>query len=729
MPRGLFALAILLTLSLSALSGCNKKRGTTTTAKPAAGQASTTEDSLKAAEQILSMIPADSPSIMAVLNWGHLLQLTGDLQTALGHSAYGQEILGKIHDFSASAPVPLPIGKKEMEHLGLDPARPMAVFGGATPMAIFSIKDASAFQTTLATAYGKGSWKEVTVQGAKLQHLSGTRQLFCLPKDRLSICSPDSDGLVKATQQRPKHSVWSLLGPWQERLDRTSALIGFSHPKRLKALALVQREDDGLSASLRLAGPGLAPVQAMLGGKGAGTLLPLAGEAPTVLYLRTKVAMVLNAINSVVPNLSELKLDPIRLQSGLTGEVLLQETTDRQLALILGCRDPKVSLAVVEALAQVARETIKARTAAGQPVPIAITTTGQPESRRYTISVNAAVGSFPVKVDIVLAAGPPGILLGTAGAIQTLTGDKPPAGSRAGGDTLLLGRFPLADPLSPLGKAAEGLLRSAGLPGGVIKQVNLARFLLDQMYGVTVTLNRSGAAQHLLDLRLRTLHQQGGKGADQAREVWNKALLARAAGEQDKAAGLLKGLAKDHPGTRHGKRAANPRPGLLGAMATAVLTSAALPAYRQYINRSRQAEVHTYLPRLAISGRFSFKSPGKTPQGAPLPRRFPDTVEWTPKESCCQGSGGQCQPRVGLWLNPTWKALRFAMNDPHRFQYRFINKGVVNKRHAFEVQARGDIDCSGKPVTFSIGGKTDEEGNVVLTPMRSSQSLPTKEKR
>ena len=587
MPRGLLALAIIIAISLSPLSGCNKKKGPKDPAKqppPAASQ----EDRLKATQKLLSMIPANSPSIMAVLNWEHLLGLTGDIQGALKHTAQGQEILGKILSYSTSAPVPLPIGKEQMEHLGLDPSRPMAVYGGSTPVAIFSIKDARAFQTALATAYGKGTWKEVTVQGTSLKHLSGTRELFCMPMDRLSLCSPEAAGLVKAAKERPKQSVWSALATWQDQLGRAAALIGFSHPARLQGLAMIQREDDGLSANLRLSGPGLAPVSAMLGGKGSGTLLPLAGDAPTVIYLRTRVAMVLNAMRSVLPDLSKFELDPIRLQSALTGEVLLREAPGRKLALVLGCRDLKVSRAVMEAMVAMLQQTIKARAAAGQPIPLTVTAQGKEEKLRYLISVNAATGSLPIKVDLALAAGPAGILLGTSEAIDDLAGETAPANKQGSANTLLVGRFPMADPLSSLGKAAEGLLRSAGLPEGVSGQVNLARFLLDQMHGMSVTLSRSEPGQLLLNIRARTLHQQGLEGADQARALWIQALQARTAGEQAKAAELLKGLAKAHPKTRFGKRAAAPTPGLLGAMSTAILTRTALTAYRQYAARSKQ---------------------------------------------------------------------------------------------------------------------------------------------
>ena len=133
---------------------------------------------------------------------------------------------------------------------------------------------------------------------------------------------------------------------------------------------------------------------------------------------------------------------------------------------------------------------------------------------------------------------------------------------------------------------------------------------------------------------------------------------------------------------------------------------------------------------MAIAARFSFKSPGTGPKGAPLPRRFPDSVDWTPKRRCCDdGAGGLCEPRPGYWLNPTWKALRFTLPEPHRFQYRFVvNKGASGEGPAFEAQARGDVDCSGRSVVFTLRGQAGKDGHVTLSPMSHSLS-PTEEKR
>lgn len=720
MQRGLLALAILLAFSLSLAGGCTKKSKTKADSRPA-GAAQTEEARLKAVEHLLAMIPADSPSVMALLNWEHLLRLTDDLRGVLGHTPQGRKLSDKVQAFSASAPIPLPISRKEMEKLGISSQLPMAVFGGASPVAVFSLREQKVFQQSVAAAYGKGVWKDATVDGVNLRHLTGARELFCVPRDRLFICSPDAAAVIKVSKERPSRSVWSVLGPWKQQLVTASALVGFNHPGRLQGLALVQQELDGLNVDLRLAGPVLAPAAAVLGGKGAGTLLPLAGDAPTALYLRTRVDGVLNALRAILPDFNKLKLDPISLQSGLTGEALLRETAGRKVAFLLGCRDFKISQAVVDAVAGVLKEAIKTRAAAGKPVPVALALSREDKkkkSRQYTISVNSTAGSFPVKVDLTLAAGHLGIMLGTPKAVEALERTPAPKKMQRGAVPLLMGRFPLADPFAALGVLAEGLFRTAGLPDELTAHLSLARFLAEQMHGLTVTLSSQRAGGLVLGLRARTLHLQGDADADAARDLWIKMLLARGANEGDKATALRLELLKKYPKTRFGKRAADPSPGLLGALTTGILTSTALPAYRQYTTRTKQVEARTYLARMAMAGRFSFKSPGVGPDGKPLPRRFPKTVDWTPAKSCCASSSGQCQPQAEPWNHPTWRALRFALKEPHRFQYRFVNKGLVGKSHVFEAQARGDIGCSGRRTTFTLRGVTDAEGNVSILPVK-----------
>ena len=727
-------LALLLTLTLCLIPACNKKKKAAApgaAAGAAGGAATASESRLKQLEQVLSMIPSDSPSVAVVANWSHLLRASDDLQGTLKHVDSGQVLLDRIVGFSASAPVPLPIGEREMTQLGFDPSKPMAVFGAASPVAIFSLKDSAAFQARLATAYGKGKWKDVTVAGFKLRHLSGARQLYCMPMDRRSICSPEAEPLVQVARGRPARSLWQSLTEEERReLARGTALVGCTDPRRLQGRALLRVEEDGLSAQLRLGGPAVGQVSRLLGGKGGGTLLKMAGDAPTAVYLRIQVSAVLNTLRAVLPDPRKLGLDPIRLQASLTGEVLLRETAERQLLAVLGCHDLAVSQSVVDTLAGA----LKGLTQQGGPegaAPVKVTASGDGERKRYVVELKPRAGGMPINLTLGLAAGPEGILVGSKEAVEALAG-KGGEGKGAKGKgkgkgegkgesagVLLMARTPLGDPLRLMGPATDALFKAADLPGGVVENIRLARFLLDQMHGQTVTVSGAGKDQLLVNLRWTTLHQRGEEGADAARALWIKALSARADGDLEKAKRLLGNLVKDHGETRFAARAKDERPGVLGALFTAVLATNALPAYRRYVMRSRQVEAYASLARLSMAARFSFRSPGVGPGGRALPPSFPKSTDWTPPKPCCDFSGGECQPAPGVWMTPTWKLLKFSQDRPHRLQYRFVNRGKVKGKASFSVQARGDLDCKGSPTLFSIEGVEGDDGTVSLSPMKT----------
>lgn len=716
--------AIILALAITLIPACSnkKKKAPTPGAEPAA---SSQVAHLKQLQQVLSIIPAGTASLVVVLDWEPLLRASADLQGALKHTGSGQALLDSIHDYSASAPVPLPIGRQELGRLGLDAAQPMAVFGAESPVAIFSLKDPSAFQKQLAAAYGKGKWKDVTHDGLKLRQLTGTRTLSCLPMDRRHICSPSPATLAQAVKVRPQQSVWNTLSE-DERADlaRATALVGVNHPKRLQARAMLRVEDDGLSARVRGGGPAMSQFTALLGGKGGSAgLLDLAGNAPTAIYLRARVNGVLNALRALLPDLRQLDLDPIRLQASLTGEVLLRETADRKLLLVLGSHDLAVSRSVVEALAKLLK---KGQEAGGSPlagVPMTITPTGDKDHRLYQITASPRPGGIPLELKLGLAASGKGVLLGAVEAVKELAGEakgkSAGKGNESGAQVLAMARTPLADPLRRLGAAADVLFKTAGLPEGVMENIRLARFLLDQLHGQEAIVTSAGSGQVLLDMRWRTLHQRGVKGSDAARDLWIKGLTAFADGEADKAKRLLGNLVKEHGESRFAARAKEDRPGMLASLFTSLLTSTALPAYKQYLRRSMQAEAVSSLARLSMAGRFTLRSTGVAPRGSAMPKEFPKSSDWTPPKPCCGYSGGLCQPAPGVWMTPTWKALKFEMERAHRFQYRFVNKGKVKGRARFIVQARGDLECKGQTVTFTIEGTEQEDGTVSLSPMKA----------
>jgi hypothetical protein len=90
---------------------------------------------------------------------------------------------------------------------------------------------------------------------------------------------------------------------------------------------------------------------------------------------------------------------------------------------------------------------------------------------------------------------------------------------------------------------------------------------------------------------------------------------------------------------------------------------------------------------------------------------FPASVDWTPAEPCCKQLGGRCAPGAKAWDHPTWRALGFAMKEPHLFQYRFVSDGKGRKAR-FLIEARADADCNGVYAVYRRQGTFDREGNI-----------------
>ncbi len=77
----------------------------------------------------------------------------------------------------------------------------------------------------------------------------------------------------------------------------------------------------------------------------------------------------------------------------------------------------------------------------------------------------------------------------------------------------------------------------------------------------------------------------------------------------------------------------------------------------------------------------------------------------SPAVSCCaQNANGkhQCAADPATWQDPTWRALGFALDDPHYFQYQYTGTAT-----GYKAIAVGDLDCDGTTITFAIDGNFD----------------------
>jgi len=131
-----------------------------------------------------------------------------------------------------------------------------------------------------------------------------------------------------------------------------------------------------------------------------------------------------------------------------------------------------------------------------------------------------------------------------------------------------------------------------------------------------------------------------------------------------------------------------------------ILAAVAIPAYVNYMTKSKQTEASLMLNRLGKNLKVAFITNGAFPKG---------TVGPTPAKSCCE-SQGRCLPDAAAWADPVWQALDFQIDDPHMFRYAYSSQDGKT----FVAKAIGDLDCDGKDVEYVMSGSIDDAGNPVL---------------
>ncbi len=144
-----------------------------------------------------------------------------------------------------------------------------------------------------------------------------------------------------------------------------------------------------------------------------------------------------------------------------------------------------------------------------------------------------------------------------------------------------------------------------------------------------------------------------------------------------------------------------------------ILAAVAIPAFMKYMKKSKTAEANQFLKKMSDSARTYYSTPDFTnaAQASSLTpaitaKQFPASVALTPTSGCCAiaGTGPEkCAPSLGNWdTTDTWKALDFAMKDPHYYAYAFLGGGTGT---SYTATAQGDLDCDASYSTYSLYGQ------------------------
>jgi type IV pilus assembly protein PilA len=130
-----------------------------------------------------------------------------------------------------------------------------------------------------------------------------------------------------------------------------------------------------------------------------------------------------------------------------------------------------------------------------------------------------------------------------------------------------------------------------------------------------------------------------------------------------------------------------------------LLSAAAVPSFIKYIRRTYTVEAMMSIRRIYDGAVAYYVGEHADKAGGIQHQRFPGTTAATPSTGVpCGAKPVAASPTE--WKTPEWAALDFSMNDPMRYQYKFIDNGLQDAAAFAIMQAQGDLDCNKVYSTF-----------------------------
>jgi type IV pilus assembly protein PilA len=132
-----------------------------------------------------------------------------------------------------------------------------------------------------------------------------------------------------------------------------------------------------------------------------------------------------------------------------------------------------------------------------------------------------------------------------------------------------------------------------------------------------------------------------------------------------------------------------------------VMAAVAIPAFIQYMKRSKESEASLELNKIGKAAKRSFVETGSYPVG---------DAALLPAKACCGQPQNKCAPEAAAFAaDPVWSKLEFSIDEPTIYQYRYHSDGKT-----LVVEAIGDADCDGAMATFKLEGGLTADGNPMM---------------
>jgi prepilin-type N-terminal cleavage/methylation domain-containing protein len=130
-----------------------------------------------------------------------------------------------------------------------------------------------------------------------------------------------------------------------------------------------------------------------------------------------------------------------------------------------------------------------------------------------------------------------------------------------------------------------------------------------------------------------------------------------------------------------------------------ILASVALPAFVEYVKRSKKTEAIIQLNKIGKNAKRAYGESATYPTGTAGP---------TPTKpgggGCCGGNGttgknlNHCAANPMAWAG-VWQALDFEIDEDTLFYYRYSGAPL-----SYVAKAIGDFDCDGTEITYVLSG-------------------------
>jgi hypothetical protein len=151
-----------------------------------------------------------------------------------------------------------------------------------------------------------------------------------------------------------------------------------------------------------------------------------------------------------------------------------------------------------------------------------------------------------------------------------------------------------------------------------------------------------------------------------------------------------------------------------------VLAAVAIPAFSRYVKKSRLTEAAGYLNRMWAGSLVYYESDRTLPNGMPGRRMFPGAEGqdmWALQEylgtECGCMIGARCPGNSPVYQTDfMWKALNFALPDPHVFKPSYFTANSALPYSMFQAVASADMDCDMISSNIFRIGETKPDGEV-----------------